>query len=61
MFKSPNTPSLELAQRHLGVQERPATIAPKASALRLISPKINKNYTLNHHISGEFGSFKKDD
>ena len=57
MFESPNTQPRMLQQHHLRVQERPATIAPKASAHRLMSPKKKKL-----HIkppSGEFGSFKK--
>ena len=57
MFESPNTQPHKLREHHLRVQERPATIAPKASAQRLISPKKKKL-----HIkppSGEFESFKK--
>ena len=36
MFESPNTQTLWLQQHHLLVQERPATIAPKSSALSLL-------------------------
>ena len=44
MFESPNTHPPWLQQNHLRVQERPATITPKASAQLLISPKKKKTH-----------------
>ena len=41
MFESPNTLPLWLLEHHLRVQERPATIAPKAYALINLTNKKN--------------------
>ena len=49
MFESPNTQPRRVQQNHLRVQERPATITPKASAL-LINLTKKKKLHINHHI-----------